>query len=221
MASMTTMVIIKDSYANYENKVDAPAHHDINGGYSVATATRWRNDAMNSAIQFLKMQLFRAALTGDLQKTVAQRNPNTMTLDEMYQITTDTQREFGSTKKTIAAIQPDEEDHSDDDEEIAAFQKWKFSKNADRKRTSNPTKGSYRGPYSNSRPRPGSNNNRNGKYCFYCKLQNHTQEDCFERIREKKPCKDQQGRAYRPKAYVTSNNDHQERDPQGQQQGFC
>ncbi len=28
-----------------------------------------------------------------------------------------------------------------------------------------------------------------GKYCFYCKLQNHTQEECFKRIRIKKPCK--------------------------------
>ncbi len=61
-----TMVIIKDSYVNSENKVDAPAHHDVNGGYSVATATRWRDDTMNNAIQFLKMQLYRAALTGDL-----------------------------------------------------------------------------------------------------------------------------------------------------------
>ncbi len=138
-----TMVIIKDSYANYENKVDAPGHHNINGGYSVATAIRWRNNAMNNAIQFLEMQFFRAALTGDLRKTVAQRNPNTMTLDEMYQNTRDTQRESGSTKKMIAAVHPYKEDHSDKDKEIAAFQKRKFSKNADRKRTSNPTKGSY------------------------------------------------------------------------------
>jgi hypothetical protein len=42
--------------------------------------------------QFLKMQLFRAASTPELRKVVAQRNPNTMTLDDMYQIATDTQR---------------------------------------------------------------------------------------------------------------------------------
>jgi hypothetical protein len=53
-----TMVIIKDSYAKYKNQVLAPAHHDINGGYAVDTTTKWRNNAMNNAIQFLKMQLF-------------------------------------------------------------------------------------------------------------------------------------------------------------------
>jgi hypothetical protein len=61
-----TMVIIKDSYNNYENKVATPTHHDINGGYAVDTATKWRNDSMNNAIQFLKMQLFRADLPADL-----------------------------------------------------------------------------------------------------------------------------------------------------------
>jgi hypothetical protein len=35
-----TMVIIKDSYTNYENKVAPPAHHDINGGYALDTATK-------------------------------------------------------------------------------------------------------------------------------------------------------------------------------------
>ncbi len=68
------MVIIKDSYANYENKPAPPALHNINGGYAVDTTNRWRKDTMNNAAQFLKMQLFRAALP-DLHKVVAQRNP--------------------------------------------------------------------------------------------------------------------------------------------------
>jgi hypothetical protein len=50
-----TMVIIKDSYADYENKVAAPAHHDINGGYAADTAMKWRNNSVNNTIQFFKM----------------------------------------------------------------------------------------------------------------------------------------------------------------------
>jgi hypothetical protein len=50
-----TMVILKDSYTNYENKPAAPAHHDINGGYTMATATRWKDEALNNAAQFLKI----------------------------------------------------------------------------------------------------------------------------------------------------------------------
>jgi hypothetical protein len=195
-----TMVILKDSYASYVNKPVAPAHHDVNGGFTMPTTTRWRDEALNNAAQFLKMQLFRAALPANLQKVMAQRNPNNLTLDDMYQIATDTQREARpKIKQAIAAVHPNERDCSDGEEEIAAFQKEKFSKSMDRKKASNPmTKSNYKGYSSNykSRSGPGNNANRNRKYWFYCKLQNHTQEDCFKRIRDKKQCKDKQGCAY-------------------------
>jgi hypothetical protein len=77
------------------------------------------------------MQLFLAALTPELRKVMAQRNPNTMTLDDMYQIAMDTQREAGpKIKQAVAAVQPE-----DDDDEITAFQRRK-NKNVDRKKTS-------------------------------------------------------------------------------------
>jgi hypothetical protein len=60
--------------------------------------------------------------------------------------------------------------------------------------------------------------NRNRKYCFNCKIQNHTQEECQKRIKDNKPCKDKQGGAYWPKVYVT--NKSQDRDQQGQQPVF-
>jgi len=72
------MVILKESYASYENKPAAPCHHDVNGGFTMPTARRWRDEALNNAQQFLKMQLFRAALPAELRKVVAQRNPNTL-----------------------------------------------------------------------------------------------------------------------------------------------
>jgi hypothetical protein len=53
---------------------------------------------------------------------MAQRNPNTLLLDDMYQIAMDTQRESGPRiKQAAAAINPDERDYSDVDEEVAAF----------------------------------------------------------------------------------------------------
>jgi hypothetical protein len=215
-----TMVIIKESYASYENKPPAPANFDVNNGFTMPVCRQWKDDVLNNTQQFLKMQLFRAALTPELRKVVAQKNPNNMTLDDMYQIATDTQREAGpKIKQAIAAVQPENEE-----EEIAAFQKRK-NKNFNQKKSfsytaSNATtRTGYKG-YSNkytSNTGPGNNTNRNGKYCFYCKLQNHTQDECFKRIREKKPCRDRQGRAYWPRVYVTENSDSQN---QGQQQGF-
>ncbi len=140
-----------------------------------------------------------------------------MTLDDMYQIATDTQREAGpKIKQAVAAIHPENED----EDEVAAFQRRKGNKNTERKKSSNPTTKSGSKGHSNnyrSNTGPGNNANRNGKYCFYCKLQNHTQEECFKRIRDKKPCKDRQGRAYWPRVYLTENSDSQN---QGQQPVF-
>jgi hypothetical protein len=175
-----TMVILKESYASYENKPAAPAHHDVNGGLTMPRCRQWRDEALNNAQQFQKMQLFRAALPAELRKVVAQRNPNTLTLDDMYQIATDTQREAGPRiKQAVAAINPDNEE----DDEIAAFQRKKGTKNSDHKKSSNPaTKMGSKGYSANYRNNsgPGSNANRNGKYCFYCKFQNHTQQECFK-----------------------------------------
>jgi hypothetical protein len=55
---------------------------------------------------------------------MAQRNPNTLTLDDMYQIATETQREAGpKIKHAVAAIHPEEQDYNEGDKEIAAFQR--------------------------------------------------------------------------------------------------
>jgi len=47
------------------------------------------------------MQLFRAALSANLQKVMAQRNPNTLTLDEMYQIAMDTGNQAPRSKRRL------------------------------------------------------------------------------------------------------------------------
>ncbi len=212
-----TMVIIKDSYASYENKPATPTHHDVNNGFTMPVCRQWRDEALNNAQQFLKMQLFQAVLTPELRKVVAQRNLNTMTLDDMNQIATDTQREAGpKIKQVVAAVHPE----NGDEDEVAAFQRRKGNKNTERKKSSNPTTKSGSKGYSNnfrSSTVPGNNVNRNGKYCFYCKLQNNTREECFKRILDKKPCKDRQGRAYWPRVYLTQNSDSQN---QGQQPVF-
>jgi hypothetical protein len=218
-----TMVIIKESYAAYENKIPEPAT-DAHGlgqvGLLEATATQWKNDTVNNMLQFFKMQLFRASLPADLRKAVAQHDQNAITLDDMYQVATDTQRESGpKVSRPVSAVNEDSQSEAEDDEEaedeVAAFQNKlnNWFQNQTRSQNQGP-------PQCNNRYNSGSGNNqnRNGKYCFYCKIQNHTQEECRKRIRENKPCKDKQGRAYWPKVYVT--NEHQERDQQGQQLVF-
>jgi hypothetical protein len=45
----------------------------------------------------------------------------------------------------------------------------------------------------------GSNASRNGKFCVYCKILNHTQEECRKRMNDNKPCVNGKGQLYWPK----------------------
>ena len=49
-----TMVIIKESYASYENKPPAPANFDVNNGFTMPVCRQWKDDVLNNTQQFLK-----------------------------------------------------------------------------------------------------------------------------------------------------------------------
>ncbi len=192
-----TMVIIKESYAAYDNKVPEPptnAHGLGQVGLLENTATQWKNDTVNNMLQFFKMQLFRASLPGDLRKAVAQHDQTTITLDDMYQVANDTQRESGfKASKPVSAIQDDSQSEDEDEEEVedevAAFQN-KQNNQFQGQNWNQPQGSGQRSNRFNSGSR--NNRNQNGKYCFYSKIQNHTQEECRKRIKDNKLCKDRQ-----------------------------
>jgi hypothetical protein len=154
-----TMVIVKERYAAFENKVEEP-NQDGQGNVGLldATATKWKNDAVNNMFQFFKMQLFPAALPGNLRKAVTLHNQNTITLDDMYQVVMDTQIESG-TKATRPVTAVNEDSHSeakDEEDEVASFQ------NRQNNRFQNKTKRQNQGtPQCGNRFNFGSGNNNN------------------------------------------------------------
>jgi hypothetical protein len=164
------MVIIKESYAAYDNKIPEPptdAHGLGQVGLLETTATQWKNDTVNNMLQFFKMQLFR-----DLRKAVAQHDQTMITLDDMYQVATDTQRESGlKASKPVSAIQDDSQSEDEDDEEaedeVAAFQENRNNRFQGRNQNQPQGSGQRSNRYS---PGSGNNRNRNRKYCFYCKI---------------------------------------------------
>ncbi len=116
------MMIIKESYAAYDNKIPEPptnAHGLGHVGLLETTATQWKNDTFNKMLQFFKMQLFRTSLPGDLRKAMAQHDQAMIRLDDMYQVATDTQRESGlKASKPVSAIQDDSQSEDEDDDEV-------------------------------------------------------------------------------------------------------
>ncbi len=204
--------ITEESYAAYENKVKAPPQDGNRGvNYLDATATRRKNDAVNNLLQFFKMQFFWATLPRDLRKAVAQHNQNTITLDDMFQVLTDTQRESGA-KASWPEAAVNEDSHSeakDDEDKVAAFQNRRNNRFQNR-----PKRQNSGAPQCSNHFNTGarSNTNRNCKYCFFCKIQNRTQEECWKRIREIKPFTDKQGCVFWPKVYVTSNGNSEQQE---------
>ncbi len=78
---------------------------------------------MNNAMQFLKIQLFWAALPAEIHHVVAQKDQTNITLDDIYQIATTVQRESGPhTSETITAVKEENEFDKEDEGDVAAFQ---------------------------------------------------------------------------------------------------
>jgi hypothetical protein len=70
-----------------------------------------------------------------------------MTLDDMYQIATDTQRDAVlKNKQAVTAVHPENKD----EDEVTAFQRRKGNKNIERKKISNPKIKSVSKGYSNN-----------------------------------------------------------------------
>jgi hypothetical protein len=147
---------------------------------------------------FFKMNLFKAALTPELQFIVTQQDQETMKIKKMYQMATTVQRE-GKGKST-ATVSCDEEisaEPEDDENDVSTFNR-RGTRPGMNQLGSQSNSGRYasgRGSYqagsgfNKRRGSSGRNNmNRNNKYWYFCKQQGHRQEECQKRIKENKPC---------------------------------
>jgi hypothetical protein len=75
-----TMVVIKESYNTYQNKVDLP-NEDLNGGVSTNFNTAYVNDHTANIMNVFKMNMLLAALPSEIRHAVVQQNQNELTLD--------------------------------------------------------------------------------------------------------------------------------------------
>ncbi len=140
-------------------------------------------------LNFFKKNLFKAALTPELQSVVTQQDQEAMMIKKMYQVATTGQRE-GKCKSTATVSKIcDEEipaEPEDDENDVNAF-----NRRGARPKTNQLSFQSNRGGYATSRGNyqarsrfnkqggsSGNNSNWNNKFCYICKLQGHRQEEC-------------------------------------------
>jgi len=209
-----TTRVIRESFDEYDAKIPYP-HNDVNGGISNAAFRRFLRQYDAMWVNFFKMNLFKAALTPELRSVVAQQEQDTITIKKMYQVATTAQRELkGKGPALVNEVREEEPMAENENDDVAAFNRRGASPRSNQAGGSsrgnyNSGRGGYQGGYGrgSSNTGSGNNSNRNGKYCYFCKLQGHRQEECRKRMKENKPCRDAQGRYYWPKIYVMDDND--------------
>ncbi len=144
-------------------------------------------------INFFKVNLLQAALTPEIRLVVAQQKQETITIKRMYQMATTAQRELkGKGLALVNKVREDEIPAENEINDVAAFNQ------RGARPKSNQTGGQNRGNYSSRQggyqsgsgrggnSGSGKNGNRNGKYCYFCKIQGHRQEECQKRMKENK-----------------------------------
>ncbi len=210
-----TTRVVRESFDEYDAKIPYP-HNNINGGISNNAFRRFLRQYDTMWINFFKMNLFKAALTPELRSVVAQQEQETITIKRMYQVATTAQRELkGKGPALVNEVREEEPTAESKTDDVAAF-----NRQGGARPRNNQAGGQNRGNYNSGQggyqagsgrgagnSGSGSNNNRNSKYCYFCKIQGHQQEECRKRMKENKPCRDAQGRYYWPKVYFMEESD--------------
>jgi hypothetical protein len=176
---------------------------------------------MEAYNKFLFNQVFKAAAPENVHKLFSHKDQTHLTVDDAYQtFFTEHRVEQDKCQPTInvhsVESNPDP-DVTTSDPNVAAFrpqqpqqfrmQQSRYNNRGNHSRGQN----SYKGNSDNrSTQNKGYNSTRNGKFCIYCKILNHTQEECRKRINDNKTSVNGKGQLYWPKINnIEANNSAQ------------
>jgi hypothetical protein len=200
--------ILHENFASYRIKPNRPAQLP-DGHYSEDALTQYANDSVEAYNQFLFTQIFKAAAPENVRKLLTHKDQTRLTVDEAYQtffteyrVEQDKRQPTALTVHAVEEHQVHEAAHVDPN--VAAFQpqcqqqqQYRGNNRGNRSRGQNNNRGGNNN--NRSSQSQGNNTSRNGKFCTYCKILNHTQEECHKRINDKKPCVNGKGQLYWPK----------------------
>jgi hypothetical protein len=200
--------VLHENYASYRIKPGCPAQLPA-GNYSEDALTEYANDHVEAYNKFLLAQVFKAAAPENVHKLLSHKDQTRLTVDDAYQTFFTEHRVEQDKRQSTISVHAVEENQDQDapiqDPNVAAFrpQQQQFrSQQSGYNNCGNHSRGqgSYKGN-SNNRPaqNQGSNATRNGKFCVYCKILNHTQEECRKQMKDNKPCVNGKGQLYWPK----------------------
>jgi hypothetical protein len=213
--------VLKENYASYRVKPDRPAQEAV-GGYSEDSLTKFSNDSVDNFANFMFTQMFKAAAPENVRRLLSHKDQTRLTVEDAYKVYfTDHQMDMDKKPTTIHAVNEESDNGQINKQDVAAFrpqqrpQNQGFQSNSNRgnnrsrgqNNRSNYNNGNRQNYQSyNQSNQPKSNASGNGKFCAYCKILNHIQEDCRKQIKDNKPCITNKGQLYWPKVNSTNDN---------------
>jgi hypothetical protein len=209
------LFVLKENYASYQIKPERPAQQP-QGGYSEDALTKYGNECITYFSNFLFAQMFRAAAPENVRHLISHKDQTRLTVDDAYHIFQSEARVEADKKISAAEAVSKETTLQSNNQEIAAFspqqkhpqrgggQQGQSGYRGNRSRGQNSYCSNNSGNRKNSGP--GSYNSRNGKFCIFCKIMGHCQQECWKRIRENKPCVDMKGQTFWPKLNAAAEN---------------
>jgi hypothetical protein len=162
------------------------------GGYLKDDLTKFGNNNIDFFANFLFTQIFRASVPENVCRLISHKDQTRLTMDEAYQILyTEDCVEMDkrtSIKSTLIHAVSEEQNSVTQDPEVAAFRlqqrqqkphnnQQNFNNCGNRSRGHDFSRGNFNNRPSNQN-QGGSNASRNGKFCVYCKIMNHAQQEC-------------------------------------------
>jgi hypothetical protein len=211
---------LHENYASYRIKPERPAPLQPQGTYTQDMLTAFANDSVRAYNKFLLAQVFWAAAPENVRKLLSHKDQTRMTVDDAYDtFFTDHRVENDKKERAMVNVIDDEQESgsASTEQDIAAFrpqqrqQQQRYGQQQTSNYRSNQTQQQKGKSNKNSYPKKTNNttsqgNSGNGKFCAYCKILNHSQEECRKRMRDNKPCVNNQGKLYWPKVNSTTEN---------------
>jgi hypothetical protein len=210
--------ILKENYASYRVKPDRPAQ-EAAGGYSEDSLTKAINDNVDNFANFMFTQMFKAAAPENVRRLLSHKDQTRVTVEEAYKVYfTNHRLEMDKKSSSVHAVNDESDNGQVNQQDVAAFRPQQRQQN--RGFQSNSNRGNNRSRGQNNRSnynngnrqnynqsnQPKCNTSRNGKFCVYSKIMNHTQEECRKRINDNKLCVTSNGQIYWPKQNSTNDN---------------
>jgi hypothetical protein len=162
-------------------------------------------------------QMFKATAPENIRRLLSHKDQTRLTIEDAYKVFfTDHRLEMDKKASQIHTVMEAQVSPNGEQQDVAAFrpqqrQQYRGSQQNFNNQGNNHSRGQgYRSNYNSNNHQNSkqhkSNASRNGKFCVYCKILNHTQEECRKHINDNKPCVTSKGQLYWPKVNSTTDN---------------